>query len=364
MGEVLVAMRALTRTRRQECIPAPLAVSVMVGLRDPIPSGDSRVLAASMEEASLAVASMAEAGTAAEATDSSLRGDEDMKRETTKLTNRFNVSVQRFSGCVRSAMVPFAILAMWAINGANPGLAQQSAQPTFPSATQASQTLFEAVQSNNEAAIATILGGQSELTSSRDPGQDKLDREMFAQKYQEMHRLGREPDGSMTLYIGAENWPFPIPLVSKNGSWRFDPDAGAKEVTFRRIGDDEFMAIATCHEFVAAKRRYRTDPNAADAADISAASLVAKAASGANGGDPVLLHGYYFRVFSTRAAGGQRTGPFALIAYPAEYRSSGVMSFVITDNDVVYEKDLGADTSALAKSMTAFHKDGSWRVAD
>ena len=73
--------------------------------------------------------------------------------------------------------------------------------------------------------------------------QDKVERELFVQKYQEMHRLGREADGSVTLYIGAENWPFPIPLVATNGVWRFDPDAGAKEVTFRRIGDNELRAL-------------------------------------------------------------------------------------------------------------------------
>src|SRR6202521_1270574 len=201
-----------------------------------------------------------------------------MKRETTKMTNRINQWVQDFSKRPRSAMVPFAILATWATNGAYPGLAQQSSQPTFQSTAEASQTLFQAVQSNNEESIAKILGGPTELTSSRDPGQDKLDREMFAQKYQEMHRLGREPDGSVTLYIGAENWPFPVPLVADNGAWRFDPDAGAKEVTFRRIGDNELAAIATCHEFVAAERRYRSDPNTADPADISVASLVAKTA--------------------------------------------------------------------------------------
>jgi hypothetical protein len=287
-----------------------------------------------------------------------------MKRELTKMRNSISPWVQTFSGRARSAMVPFAILAMWATNVASPGLAQQSAQPTFQSTAEASQTLFQAVQSNNEAVIAKILGGQTELTSSRDPGQDKLDREMFVQKYQEMHRLGRDADGSVTLYIGAENWPFPVPLVADNGAWRFDPDAGAKEVTFRRIGDNELIAIATCHEFVAAERRYRTEPNTADPSDISPASLVAKAATGASGGDTVELHGYKFRVFSTRGTGGQKAGPFALIAYPAEYRSSGVMTFVVTGNDVVYEKDLGASTPALASAMAAFHKDTTWRVAD
>ncbi len=284
-----------------------------------------------------------------------------MKREMTNMINRW---VQKFSGCARSAVVPFAILAIWVTNGACPGLAQQSVQPTFPSTAEASQTLFQAVQSNNEEAIVKILGGQTELTSSRDAGQDKLDREMFVKKYQEMHRVGREADGSMTLYIGAENWPFPIPLVAANGGWRFDSDTGAKEVVFRRIGDNELTAIATCHEFVAAKKRNHTDSTTPNPADILPASLVAKAVSGSPDADPVLLHGYYFRAFSTRGAGGQRTGRFALIAYPAEYRSCGVMTFIVTDNDIVYEKDLGANTSALASAMTAFHKDATWRVAD
>ena len=176
--------------------------------------------------------------------------------------------------------------------------------------------------------------------------------------------MSRDADGSVTLYIGAENWPFPIPLVATSGAWRFDPDAGTKEVTFRRIGDNELTAIATCHEFVAAERRYRTEPNTADPADIFPASLVAKAASGAGGGDPVHPQGYYFRVFLTSRTDGQGKGQFALIAYPAEYRSSGVMTFIVTEKDLVYEKDLGPNTSALASAMTTFRKDATWRVAD
>src|SRR6202049_426505 len=178
-----------------------------------------------------------------------------MKREMINMINRW---IQEFSGRTRSVMVPFAILTMWATNGAYPGLAQPSAQPKFQSTAEASQTLFQAVQSNNEEAITKILGGPTELTSSRDAGQDKVERELFVQKYQEMHRLGRDVDGSMTLYIGAENWPFPIPLVAKSGAWRFDPEAGANEITFRRIGENELAAIATCHEFVAAEKHYRT----------------------------------------------------------------------------------------------------------
>src|SRR5437879_9267461 len=92
-------------------------------------------------------------------------------------------------------------------------------------------------------------------------------------------------------------------------------------------------------------------------------SLVAKAASGSIGGDPVLLHGYYFKLLATHPNNGKTTGGFAFIAYPEEYRSSGVMTFIVTAKDVVYEKDLGANTSALASAMATFHKDRTWRAA-
>ena len=270
-----------------------------------------------------------------------------MNRWTQKLSTRTR----------RSAMRVLAIPAIWAITGAYPGLAQQSAQQTFPSAAEASQALFEAVQHNVQG-IANILGGPTDLTSSGDEAQDKAERELFVQKYQEMHRLGREADGSVTLYIGAENWPFPIPLVEKSGAWRFDPDTGQKEILFRRIGENELTAITICHEFVAAEKQYRLQPNIANAEDSFTASLVAKAASKSASGDRVLFQGYYFHVLAARPSG------FALIAYPAAYRSSGVMTLIITNNDVVYEKDLGANTAALASTMTTFHKNATWQAAD
>jgi hypothetical protein len=289
-----------------------------------------------------------------------------MKRE---MMNMIKLRVRNLSVRARLAIVPFAMLAMWATTGAYPGLAQQSAQQTFPSAEEASQSLFQAVQHNNVQAIANILGGPTELASCGDEVQDKLDRELFVKKYQEMHRLGRETERSVTLYIGAENWPFPIPLVEKNGAWHFDPDAGLKEVLFRRIGENELTAIAICHEFVAAEK-HRSQPNTANP-DSFPASLVARAASESGGGNPVLYQGYYFHVLATRPTNGSRpategktTGGFALLAYPAHYRSSGVLTFIVTDGDVVYEKDLGANTSALASAMTTFHKDATWHAAD
>jgi hypothetical protein len=262
----------------------------------------------------------------------------------------------------RSAIAPFVILAIWSTNGAYPSLAQQAAAPTFRSAAEASQTLFQAVQRNDGAAVTNILGGPSELASSGDAAQDRTDRELFVQKYQEMHRVGREANGSAILYIGAENWPFPIPLLEKNGAWRFDPDAGMKEAMFRRIGENELTAIAVCHEFVAAERHDRSAPNTAILEGIDPTSLAARAAHGSPGGDPVLFKGYHFRVLAARTKNG--TGGFAFIAYPAEYRSSGVMTFVVTDKDVVYEKDLGADTPALASAMAGFQKDATWHAAE
>jgi hypothetical protein len=165
----------------------------------------------------------------------------------------------------------------------------------------------------------------------------------------------------MTLYIGAENWPFPIPLVQKGGAWRFDPESGTKEVLFRRIGENELTAIAMCHEFVTTEKDYRAKPNTASQTESSPISLVARTATESAGSDPVLFHGYYYKVVAT---GKPAPGGFFFIAYPAEYRSSGVMTFVVTPKDVVYEKDLGPKTSALASAMTVFRKDGTWRAAD
>lgn len=259
----------------------------------------------------------------------------------------------------RQLTTSLVLLATWGTSGAHPGLARQSAKQTFSSAAEATQSLFQAVQHGNVQAIANILGGATDLTSSGDEAQDKADRQLFVQKYQEMHRLGREADGSVILYMGAENWPFPIPLIEKNGTWRFDADNGRKEVVFRRIGENELTAIAICHEFVAVERQHHPEANGVSPADSFPANLIASSESGSS--NPVLFYGYYFHVLAT---GGKKAGGFALIAYPAEYRSSGVMTFIVAANDVVYEKDLGANTSALASVMTAFYKDATWHAAD
>lgn len=277
------------------------------------------------------------------------------------MTHTIDFPFQGFSARARRAVLPVAIAVMWATTNASPGRAEPSDRQTFASAAEASKTLFEAVRANDGELIVKILGVPTELASSGDKNQDKLDRECFAQKYQQMHRMVREDDGKVILYIGAENWPFPIPLLEKDGVWRFDPDTGVKEVLYRRIGENELTAIATCHEFATANR---AGAKAEIPADSFAASLASRTA-----GDAVLFHGYYFRVLAQGATSappegkGKPSSRYTLIAYPAEYRSSGVMTFAVTANDVVYEKDLGESAASPRSSMPAFHKDATWHAA-
>jgi len=122
-------------------------------------------------------------------------------------------------------------------------MAELLSQEKFASPDEACQALYSAVESGNAAAIGRVLGGAEELTSSGDLEEDKLDRETFLRKYRQMHRLVREPDGTVLLYIGAENWPFPVPLVPKNSKWYFDTDAGTQEILLRRVGEDESATV-------------------------------------------------------------------------------------------------------------------------
>jgi hypothetical protein len=231
-------------------------------------------------------------------------------------------------------------LAIWTISGACLAVAQQSAGRTFPFANDAGDNLYQAVQSNDERAIADILGGPTDLTSSGEPGQDLEERELFVRKYQEMHRLHQESNGSFTLYLGAENWPSPFPVVRANNGWRFDSDGGEKEILFRRIGENELTAIAKCEEFFAAQNGHPAD---------------------SNGGVPLLFHGYYFRLLPKSSRKGGTPDGFTLIAYPAEYRSSGVKTFIAARSGVVYEKDLGQDTAELGSTVRAVHEHATWR---
>ena len=226
-------------------------------------------------------------------------------------------------------------------------LAQQSPAKTFASAGEAVQALYQAVKNNDEQTVQAILGAGSELTSSGDEAIDKLERNEFVQEYQEMHRLVREADGTTLLYIGAANWPFPVPLVAKNGKWRFDADAGSQEIAARIIGENESVAIQVCQDL--GKATHDAKAGTTEVAALAFAHKLATNSPDAN--QP--FKGYRFRIGFEQSVG------VVLIAYPVEYRVSGVMTFVVLPGGSVYEKDLGPTTETVAPQING-KPDGNW----
>jgi hypothetical protein len=226
-------------------------------------------------------------------------------------------------------------------------LAAPSSQATFPSPDDASRALVLAVQEHDDRTVTKILGGRSELISTDDKAADTLDRERFVQKYQEMHRWTRESGELAILYIGAENWPFPVPLVSRNGVWRFDSRTGSDEILFRRVGENEVTAIGMCDTLVTAE----THPGTSSEADRLVKTLLAHIQDASK---PIAFHGYYYHILPNSSGG------FAAVAYPVMYRSSGVMTFIVSQNFGVSEKDLGPNTVRIAGAMAAYHADATW----
>jgi len=280
-------------------------------------------------------------------------------------------------------------------------MAQQPGQKTFRSAEEASNALVTAAQSNDEKAMLEILGPDGkQIVSSGDDAEDAESRANFVKRYEEMHRLVKEPDGTTVLYIGAHNWPTPIPLVNKGDAWYFDTDAGKKEILYRRIGRNELSAIRVCEELVAAQKEYSalhhneyaqkiiSDEGqhnglywkAADAEPQSPVGpLVAAADAAGNGktqdGSTTPYRGYYYLILTRQGkngpggaksyiVNGKMSEGFAFVAYPAEYRSSGVMTFIVNQDGVVYEKDLGKKSDVLAKAMKEYNPNSSWQKAE
>jgi DUF2950 family protein len=235
--------------------------------------------------------------------------------------------------------------------------AEESGTKTFSSAAEACQALFHAVRDDDVHALEAILG--PELTSSGAESEDKLERQRFDAKYCEMHRLVREPDGTTVLYVGAENWPFPVPLVDESGRWRFDTEAGQREILLRRVGHDEDTAIRVCEALGRTTEQHEAGATSDDPITRYAERLLAPSDAGPTPEEP--FHGYYFRVTKRPGtgsattgrghAGGKKTRGVVFVSYPAEYRSSGVMTFVVTDDGALYEKDLGPDTATAAPDL-------------
>jgi hypothetical protein len=294
-----------------------------------------------------------------------------------EIMSTINLISKRSSRPASSWVVALSALALLVAGCSQSSLAQKTGPETFESPGEASKVLFQAVQNNDEEAVERILGAGREVTSSSNEIEDKLEREQFSQKYQEMHRLVREPDGTTVLYIGAENWPFPIPLVSKNGAWYFDSDAGQQEILFRTIGENETTALQVCHVLAQGKERSNTETVTADPVVEYAQSLVSSGAADPDdtahdtGSQSAPFHGYYFRLVTVNAAArtknpasdSRTTGIPMLVAYPADYRSSGVMTFIVARNGKVYEKDLGSKTTTVAQDLKR-GPDSSWHHAE
>jgi hypothetical protein len=288
--------------------------------------------------------------------------------------------------------------------GGRTALAQEAGQKTFNSAVEASDAFAAAVQNHDEAAMLAILGPSAkELIASGDPVADKNRQDDFAAKYQASHQFAQAGDGRTFLYIGPDNWPTPIPLKQTGSQWYFDTDYGKQEILFRRIGSNELDVIKVCGAIADAQRDYysmlhdgssvhqyaakfRSTPGTQDGLfwEVKAGAqpesplgpLVAEAAYEGYqhnpSGQPHPFHGYYYRLLTSQGANapggargyivdGKMTGGFAVVAYPASYGDSGVMTFIVDQSGQIYQKDLGPDTGQIASAMESYDPDATWQ---
>jgi hypothetical protein len=284
-----------------------------------------------------------------------------------------------------------------------PSLAATVKQRTFSSPEEAVKALVEAVESNDVKALEAIFGpGSQDLIVSGDPVSDQSGRERFLKLYNEKNRLEQTADRAI-LCVGNEDWPSPIPIVKKGGLWRFDAKEGREEILARRIGRNELSAIQVCLAYVDAQREYAlkdrngdgfleyaqkfgSDPGkknglyweAKEGDEQSPLGPLVAAAQEKGymvkqpGGKPAPYYGYYYRILTAQGKSapggaydyvvrGKMIGGFALVAYPAKYASSGVMTFIVNQDGVVYQKDLGRNTEKTAQAMKLFNPDSTWK---
>jgi hypothetical protein len=279
-------------------------------------------------------------------------------------------------------------------------------QTAFDSPEQAGDALLAAVQSGETSEMLRVLGEEAKpVVDSGDPVDDGNKRSEFVAAYAVAHRWVTETPEVATLRVGDNDWPFPFPLVSENGRWRFDTSFGIEEILDRRIGENELAAIQASLAYVDAQREYywwnpdgqpmlhyaRTFVSAPDKKDglfwesadgedpspLGELFASARAEGYLRDTDlqPAPYYGYHFRILTAqgeRAAGGaydyvvgdRMIGGFGLVAYPAERGVSGVMTFIVNHDGVVFSKDLGPDTAKLAAAMTTFDPDDSWKRED
>ena len=282
-------------------------------------------------------------------------------------------------------------------------MAGTPAQQSFASAEAGVSALVDAVKTNDLKMLQAILGPRSyKLVNSGDEVADTQRREAFIREYDEASRIVFDGETKATLAIGDDEWPLPIPLVRSGGRWRFDTRQGEREILARRIGSNELAAIQVCLAIVDAEHEFATQVRTGNDVRQYAARFVSTPGSHdglyweAQGGDPpsplgpllaaaategyakseprVLApyHGYYYKILTSQgpdAPGGaydylvreKMIGGFAVLAYPARYGASGVMSFMVNYEGVVFEKNLGRKTTTAAADMTTFNPDAGWK---
>jgi hypothetical protein len=274
--------------------------------------------------------------------------------------------------------------------------AAETGQKTFARPEEAVRALVDAARRGDESALIAILGpGSEDVVSSGDPVADRAARDRVAKAASERMHLETLPNGAVIAHLGKDDWPLPIPLAEDGEQWRFDTAAGRDEVLNRRIGRNEFKAIAVCRAYVEAQQEHAKrerdyaqklrsepgkhdglhweDPSGKDPSPLGPLLAEASAEGYATqdpGAAPQPYHGYFFRILTTQgphAPGGAKsyvkdgkmTGGFALVAYPAEHGSSGMMTFIVGPQGVIYQKDVGVRTAEAGKTTT-FDPDQTW----
>jgi Protein of unknown function (DUF2950) len=278
------------------------------------------------------------------------------------------------------------------------------AQKIFTTAKQAVDALLQACDSNDVTALKQILGPQGEdLVATADPVRDKNVTLAFAAKAREKNSISIDPTNAnrAVLLVGNDNWPMPIPVVKRNGTWYFDTKAGRKEILYRRIGANELDAIEVCRNYVAAQLEYAETKHAGSDLNQYAQRILStpgkqdglawRNADGSFGGplaegvaDALAqgytdkskpFQGYYFKILKGEGPAapigkvnfvveGAMIGGFALVAAPAEYRVTGVKTFIVSYEGTVYQQDLGPDTLKIFKAMELYNPDKSWQPTD
>jgi hypothetical protein len=316
---------------------------------------------------------------------------------------RFNHRIKK-DGMYRIASMAIVAVSVTVALLVLPVSAQEVKQKVFGSPEEAMKVLAETVQAGDKKGILAVLGPEGEdIIDSGDAVQDKNAQDRFVKAYEERVEYVKEKQDQVSVIIGKDNWPFPIPIVKRGEGWAFDTQAGKEEMLNRRIGRNELNAIQVCLAYVEAQREYASTDREQDGVIQYAQKFASDtyrrnglywepaegevpsplgpfAAKAAAEGyrraadKPTPYHGYYYKILKGQGKSapggafsyvinGHMVAGFALVAWPAEYGVSGVMTFVVNQNGTVYEKDLGPRTEGIIKAMTLYNPDRTWRRA-